>query len=88
MSKLYKVAYNQLYIAKANKTHDVDFKFTKDENEYTHMIINTYIDGTEHTKDIIITREAVLDDFDLEGINEILKTNNIKIKRLEEKVIV
>ncbi len=29
MSKLYKVAYNQLYIAKANKTHDVDFKFTK-----------------------------------------------------------
>ena len=58
MSKLYKVAYNQLYIAKANKTYDVDFKFTKDEkNEYTHMIINTYIDGTEHTKDIIITRE-------------------------------
>ncbi len=51
------------------------------------MIINTYIDGTEHTKDIVITREPVLDDFDLEGINEILKTNNIKIKRLEEKVI-
>lgn len=83
MSKLYKVAYDKRYIGESELADAIDITFTKDGNDYTYMTINTYIGKDTYNRKILITREPQLDDFDLEGINEILASNEIKLKRIE-----
>lgn len=83
MSKLYKVAYNKRYIGETELADAIDIVFSKSEESYTYMNITTYIGDDAYKKEILITTEPELDDFDLEGINEILSDNQIKLKRIE-----
>ncbi|MEJ7218410.1 hypothetical protein [Staphylococcus gallinarum] len=83
MSKLYKVAYDQRYIGEAEQADAIDIVFTKNEECNTYMNITTHIGDDTYKKEILIITESELDDFDLEGINEILADNHIKLKRIE-----
>lgn len=56
------------------------FKFIRDERDYTYLTFNFNTSEETFVKTFLLTKEKELDEFDLENVNLILKSNQIELK--------
>lgn len=72
------VNYSQLYKCKPVRDKEVAFKFTRDEDG-TNLIFIIKEDGKLDKRKFLITKEDEIDSFDIENINDIIKSQNLEL---------
>jgi len=72
------VNYSQMYKCKQVEGKDVAFKFMKDD-EGTHMVFLIKDGAKLDKRKILITKENEIDSFDIENINDIIKSQNLEL---------
>ncbi|MDP4448293.1 hypothetical protein ACFDHY_06635 [Staphylococcus hyicus] len=71
------IRYDKTYILNKDNYEIGFMNFSRSEDEYTYMTVTVISDGKELSKNLLLTKERTVDEYDVQSVNEILNTQGL-----------